>query len=127
MVAYGGLGGAERLWWLLRHFGHEACAVIDLGAWHGPLARGEESELYDYTTRAGYQEIENRAGRSPLEEHLRASLEEATREELHAPLPFRLLEAQQRGLVGYQELAVQARKGSELHRLRAVERLVHQI
>jgi arylsulfatase A-like enzyme len=92
-----------------------------------PLARGEESELYDYTTRAGYQEIENRAGRSPLEEHLRASLEEATREELHAPLPFGLLEAQQRGLVGYQELAVQARKGSELHRLRAVERLVHQI
>ena len=24
------LGGAERLWWLLRHFGHDACAVIDL-------------------------------------------------------------------------------------------------
>jgi thiosulfate/3-mercaptopyruvate sulfurtransferase len=42
VVAYGSLGGAERLWWLLRHFGHEACAVIDLAAWRGPLSRGEE-------------------------------------------------------------------------------------
>ena len=42
VVAYGTLGGAERLWWLLRHFGHDACAVIDLGAWRGPLRGGEE-------------------------------------------------------------------------------------
>jgi thiosulfate/3-mercaptopyruvate sulfurtransferase len=42
VVAYGSLGGAERLWWLLRHFGHDACAVIDLDAWRGPLAVGEE-------------------------------------------------------------------------------------
>ena len=42
MVAYGSLGGAERLWWLLRHFGHDACAVIDLDAWRGPLRGGEE-------------------------------------------------------------------------------------
>ena len=42
VVAYGSLGGAERLWWLLRHFGHAACAVIDLEAWHGPLAAGPE-------------------------------------------------------------------------------------
>jgi thiosulfate/3-mercaptopyruvate sulfurtransferase len=42
VVAYGSLGGAERLWWLLRHFGHDACAVIDLEAWRGPLAAGEE-------------------------------------------------------------------------------------
>jgi thiosulfate/3-mercaptopyruvate sulfurtransferase len=42
VVAYGSLGGAERLWWLLRHFGHDACAVIALDAWRGPLARGEE-------------------------------------------------------------------------------------
>ncbi len=27
VVAYGNMGGAERLWWLLRHFGHDACAV----------------------------------------------------------------------------------------------------
>ena len=42
VVAYGTVGGAERLWWLLRHFGHDACAVIDLDAWHGPLTAGEE-------------------------------------------------------------------------------------
>jgi len=42
VVAYGSLGGAERLWWLLRHFGHDACAVIDLDAWRGPLVPGEE-------------------------------------------------------------------------------------
>jgi len=42
VVAYGSLGGAERLWWLLRHFGHDACAVLDLEAWHGPLTAGEE-------------------------------------------------------------------------------------
>ena len=43
VVAYGTLGGAERLWWLLRRLGHDACAVIDLDAWRGPLAPGEET------------------------------------------------------------------------------------
>ena len=33
VVANGLMGGAERLWWLLRHFGHDDCAVIDLDAW----------------------------------------------------------------------------------------------
>ena len=42
VVAYGSMGGAERLWWLLRHFGHVECAVIDLDSWRGPLTRGEE-------------------------------------------------------------------------------------
>lgn len=42
VVAYGVMGGAERLWWLLRHFGHDDCAVIDFDSWRGPLARGEE-------------------------------------------------------------------------------------
>lgn len=42
VVAYGNMGGAERLWWLLRHFGHDDCAVIDLDAWRGPLRPGEE-------------------------------------------------------------------------------------
>jgi thiosulfate/3-mercaptopyruvate sulfurtransferase len=42
VVAYGSLGGAERLWWLLRHFGHDDCAVLDLDAWRGPLRSGEE-------------------------------------------------------------------------------------
>jgi thiosulfate/3-mercaptopyruvate sulfurtransferase len=43
VVAYGNMGGAERLWWLLRHFGHERCAVVDLESWHGPLAAGSEA------------------------------------------------------------------------------------
>jgi len=42
VVAYGLLGGAERLWWLLRHYGHDACGVIDLEAWRGPLRGGDE-------------------------------------------------------------------------------------
>jgi thiosulfate/3-mercaptopyruvate sulfurtransferase len=46
VVAYdqGMTGGAARLWWLLRHFGHEDVAVLDggLGAWRGRLHSGEE-------------------------------------------------------------------------------------
>ncbi len=56
VVAYGTLGGAERLWWLLRHFGHDDCAVIDLAGWRGPLARGEEPaapETFAPSQRAG--------------------------------------------------------------------------
>jgi len=43
VVAYGTLGGAERLWWLLRHHGHDDCAVLDLAGWLGPLRDGEET------------------------------------------------------------------------------------
>jgi thiosulfate/3-mercaptopyruvate sulfurtransferase len=43
VVAYGNMGGPERLWWLLRHFGHDDCAVLDFDAWHGPLMAGEET------------------------------------------------------------------------------------
>jgi thiosulfate/3-mercaptopyruvate sulfurtransferase len=42
VVAYGNMGGPERLWWLLRHFGHDDCGVIDFEAWRGPLSVGEE-------------------------------------------------------------------------------------
>ena len=42
VVAYGSMGGAERRWWLLRHHGHDGCGLIDLAAWRGPLAGGEE-------------------------------------------------------------------------------------
>jgi len=52
VVAYGSLGGAERLWWLLRHFGHDACAVIDLAGWRGPLTAGiEEAEPREFVPR----------------------------------------------------------------------------
>jgi thiosulfate/3-mercaptopyruvate sulfurtransferase len=43
VVAYGAMGGAERLWWLLRHHGHDACAVLDLAGWRGPLTSGAET------------------------------------------------------------------------------------
>jgi thiosulfate/3-mercaptopyruvate sulfurtransferase len=42
VIAYGNMGGPERLWWLLRHFGHDRCAVIDFASWHGPLVAGAE-------------------------------------------------------------------------------------
>src|SRR4051794_21733391 len=42
VIAYGNMGGPERLWWLLRHFGHDDCAVLDFDAWRGPLVAGEE-------------------------------------------------------------------------------------
>src|SRR4051812_10074149 len=42
VVAYGTMGGAERLWWLLRHFGHDACGVLvgGIDAWAGPIEAG---------------------------------------------------------------------------------------
>ena len=53
VVAYGSMGGAERLWWLLRHFGHDDCAVLELGGWLGPLRAGkEEPEPQEFTPRA---------------------------------------------------------------------------
>ncbi|MGZ4399819.1 MAG: sulfurtransferase [Gaiellaceae bacterium] len=46
VVAYdqGMSGGGARLWWLLRHFGHDRVAVLDGGiaTWLGPLTAGEE-------------------------------------------------------------------------------------
>jgi thiosulfate/3-mercaptopyruvate sulfurtransferase len=43
VVAYGNGGGAERLWWLLRHFGHDDCAVLlgGIEAWGGELREGD--------------------------------------------------------------------------------------
>jgi thiosulfate/3-mercaptopyruvate sulfurtransferase len=40
----GASGAAYRCWWLLRHFGHDAAAVLagGLEAWQGPLRSGEE-------------------------------------------------------------------------------------
>jgi thiosulfate/3-mercaptopyruvate sulfurtransferase len=46
VVAYdqGMTGGAARLWWLLRHFGHDDVALLAGGirSWAGPLRAGEE-------------------------------------------------------------------------------------
>jgi thiosulfate/3-mercaptopyruvate sulfurtransferase len=66
VVAYdqGMNGGAARLWWLLRHFGHDDAAVLEGGieTWRGPLRGGEEKvdparfeprERHDDTIDAG--------------------------------------------------------------------------
>jgi thiosulfate/3-mercaptopyruvate sulfurtransferase len=60
VVAYDerGEGGAARLWWLLRHFGHRRAAVLDGGltAWRGaggPLRAGAEQVAPgDFVARA---------------------------------------------------------------------------
>ena len=92
-----------------------------------PLSRGRQAELYDYRTRAGYQEIDNQAGSSPREEQLSSALDQATLEELRAPLPFTLVAAQQRGFAQYHEIAAAEETISEVHRLNAVERIVRGI
>jgi thiosulfate/3-mercaptopyruvate sulfurtransferase len=56
VVAYdqGMNGGAARLWWLLRHFGHDRAAVLGggIGTWLGPLqADEEEIEPATFTPR----------------------------------------------------------------------------
>jgi thiosulfate/3-mercaptopyruvate sulfurtransferase len=71
VVAYdqGSTGGAARLWWLLRHFGHEDVAVLDggIGAWAGPLRAGEEpaeaAELVLRSRRGDTIEAEELVGR----------------------------------------------------------------
>jgi thiosulfate/3-mercaptopyruvate sulfurtransferase len=44
VLAYDAGGGwAQRLWWLLRHHGHDACGTFDLRSYAGSLATGEET------------------------------------------------------------------------------------
>lgn len=73
VVAYdqGMSGGAARLWWLLRHFGHPQAAVLagGLAAWRGPLEEGEavvvREEFAPSAPRAdtiGAEELERRLG-----------------------------------------------------------------
>jgi thiosulfate/3-mercaptopyruvate sulfurtransferase len=68
-------GGAARLWWLLRHFGHEDVAVLrgGIGAWIGPLRGGEEEvEPREFVPRARTDdtidaaELERRLGEDGL-------------------------------------------------------------
>jgi thiosulfate/3-mercaptopyruvate sulfurtransferase len=77
VVAYdeGMDGGAARLWWLLRHFGHEDVAVLagGIGAWLGPLRGGEEqvpAERFEAQPRVGdtvsAEELEARLGEPGL-------------------------------------------------------------
>jgi thiosulfate/3-mercaptopyruvate sulfurtransferase len=65
-------GGAARLWWLLRHFGHGDVAVLrgGLDDWLGPLRSGEEHiEAADFRVEprqddlVSAEEIEERLGK----------------------------------------------------------------
>jgi thiosulfate/3-mercaptopyruvate sulfurtransferase len=62
VIAYdqGMTGGAARLWWLLRHFGHDAVAVLagGIGAWLGPLRAGEEEiEAQEFVPRVRADDV----------------------------------------------------------------------
>jgi arylsulfatase A-like enzyme len=83
--------------------------------------RGQEHELYDYRSRSGRQELDNLAGRSPLEPALHTLLARALRTELHAPLPGHLLHARRAGLENYLVTATKAARGAAAARLRHVE------
>jgi arylsulfatase A-like enzyme len=87
-----------------------------------PLTRGEERELYDYTTHSGRLELHNSTGVSALEEPLRAQLELAFRQELRAPLPPRLTEAHARGFADYFSTARHAAAGAAARRKLRSER-----
>jgi thiosulfate/3-mercaptopyruvate sulfurtransferase len=67
VVAYdeAGEGGAARLWWLLRHFGHDEAAVLNggLAAWREEGGRLEGGEAGAGTERkAGKEGTESEAG-----------------------------------------------------------------
>jgi thiosulfate/3-mercaptopyruvate sulfurtransferase len=77
------MGGAERLWWLLRHFGHDDCAVFELEAWHGPLRSGEEEvEPGEFVPRP-------RDGDTISAEELAAHLDELVVVDARLPARFR--------------------------------------
>jgi len=66
---------------------------------------GKEVELYDYSTGEGQAELANVVGLSDLEEVLLATLEEeAIPNELRAPLPGYLRDAQQQGMNDYLDI-----------------------
>jgi len=83
VVAYGSMGGAERLWWLLRHFGHDDCAVLDLAGWLGPLRKGEEDvEPAEFTARP-------RTGDTIEADELQARLDELVLLDARVPERYR--------------------------------------
>jgi thiosulfate/3-mercaptopyruvate sulfurtransferase len=90
VVAYdeSGEGGAARLWWLLRHFGHDEVALLDggLAAWReagGALAPGEERPPPgDFTAR-------ERTGDTASPEEIESSLADGSLRLLDARAPDR--------------------------------------
>jgi thiosulfate/3-mercaptopyruvate sulfurtransferase len=83
VIAYGNMGGPERLWWLLRHFGHDACAVLELDGWLGPLRSGEEA------VEPGSFEPRERNDDTVIAEELAARLEQLVVVDARLPDRFR--------------------------------------
>ena len=75
------------------------------------LTRGEEAELYDYSTHSGRLELHNSAGRNPLEAAMRHQLERALAEELRGALPARLINARDEG---FEDYFLNAKRGARL-------------
>ncbi len=86
-----------------------------------PLRRGEEAELYDYSTSLGRLELQNSIGYSELEPGLRAEYQRAFAEELRGPLPRRLGPAHARGFADYFSTARHASTAAAARRKHRVE------
>ncbi len=74
------------------------------GGMDADTSRPIERELYDYSTPAGRQEIDNQAGRNPKEAELQALIDHQVMAEVRAPLPSRLAGAQEQGLADMRQL-----------------------
>ena len=82
-------------------------AVVLLGslvAWTSTL-RPIESELYDYSSPLGRQEIDNQVGRNAKLAALQALIDHQVLPEVRAPLPASLNNAQEQGLADMRQLA----------------------
>jgi thiosulfate/3-mercaptopyruvate sulfurtransferase len=78
-----GTGWAARLWWLLRHFGHDDAAVLGFDAWHGRLRPGpEEVEPAEFVPRP-------RTDDTALADELLSRLDDATLTLVDARAPER--------------------------------------
>jgi arylsulfatase A-like enzyme len=87
------------------------------------LEKHQESELYDYGTREGRLELDNRAGHTRLEDALRGRLEDALTHELREPLPSYLHAAQARGFHDYFNIARHDARSAAERRRRRVQAL----
>ena len=85
---------------------------------------GRETELYDYSSATGRAELVNEAGSSALGEQLESILDDAIPNELRAPLPGYLDNAQQEGMRNYirvEESETEKSYDSHLHPTAPIE------
>jgi arylsulfatase A-like enzyme len=87
-----------------------------------PLEASQETELYDYRTRAGRLELHNEAASSRLEAPMRRLLDELYRREMTRSLTGELAKASRFGFIGYFATAKSDARGAAAARLRRAER-----